>query len=464
MLKHKKMPLIIAAAYFLLGILWLVLSEIISGTLFKDIVKLQIDNPLSRLSIIAATTVFLFFLASNLIKTDHQMEGSAEDLAERRQVAEGLRDILALLNSNSSLEIVLDNIVEQASVLLNAGAVAIYRLHHQDGVLKIESSRGLSAAYISAADIPLGMSATGRAALMHEPVSISDVTTASSSVNISFDEQGIELLTHLADQQYRAVLAVPLVGRSEDVYGTITLYYRNPHIFSDNEIGLAASFADQVALAIDNSQLRTQVEQTAIIAERNRLARELHDSITQSIYSMGLYTDAARLALLAGKQEVVDEYLHELRSLSRDAMLEMRLQIFELHPPILEQEGLVASIKARLESVETRAGVKSEIHVDGERRLPNHIELELYRITQEALTNVVKHSKAKHVKVQMLFQENNFHLEIWDNGVGFELETARLSGGQGLRGIEERLQQIGGQLSVSSIPGQGATLCVDVEI
>jgi signal transduction histidine kinase len=249
----------------------------------------------------------------------------------------------------------------------------------------------------------------------------------------------------------------------EDISIGVIDVVNKPDGFTEEDIRIISLFADQAAIAIENTRLHQQAEQLAVVEERQRLARELHDSVTQSLYSVTLYADATRMALEADNMGVASENLNELHNMAREAMLDMRLLIFELHPPILEKEGLVAAIQTRLESVEARSGVKADFTVEGERRLPLYIEAELYRIAQEALNNVVKHAKAEFVGIDFQFHENYFRMKIWDNGVGFDPTSAAQSGGIGLRGIEERVQSINGKFFVDSSLGSGTSIIVEVE-
>ncbi|MCZ7666872.1 MAG: sensor histidine kinase [Chloroflexi bacterium] len=209
--------------------------------------------------------------------------------------------------------------------------------------------------------------------------------------------------------------------------------------------------------------------QSAVADERSRIARDLHDSVTQAIYGVTLYADATRLALKDGELDIVAENLNELRAMAWEAMLDMRLLIFELRPPVLEEEGLVMALQIRLEAVEARSGVYTHFHTSGERPLPLPLETELYRIAQEALTNVVKHAQAKQVDVTLRFDETQVCLEIEDDGIGFETAAASSlntsvvhSSGMGLRGIQERADKINGDLLIQSAPGQGTMLRITV--
>lgn len=260
----------------------------------------------------------------------------------------------------------------------------------------------------------------------------------------------------------QALLVIPLRGKEGNI-GVIDVVNK-PGGFSDDDIRLMTLFADQAVIAIENARLHQQTEKLAVMEERQRLARELHDSVTQALYSLTLYSDAARLALSAEKIEAATGYLEELRSMAREAMLDMRLLVFELHPPILEQNGLVAALQARLEAVEARSGVQAKISVEGERRLPLDTEMELYRIAQEALTNVVKHARAQRVDLSLKYTSTSVQMEVLDNGVGFDPSASGRGGKYGLRGIEERVNQLGGHVNVKSAPGEGTTLQVMIEV
>jgi signal transduction histidine kinase len=149
--------------------------------------------------------------------------------------------------------------------------------------------------------------------------------------------------------------------------------------------------------------------------------------------------------------------------MTHEAMQEMRLLVFELHPLALEKEGLVAALQARLAAVEGRSGIKTEIRLEGEQRLPIAIEKELYRIVQEGLNNITKHAMAKSVLIGIKINDEVVRLEIKDDGIGFDLASARSGGGMGLRGIEERVQKIGAMLNIESSPGKGTKLTVTLE-
>ena len=204
-----------------------------------------------------------------------------------------------------------------------------------------------------------------------------------------------------------------------------------------------------------------QAEELATAKERNRLARELHDSVAQTLYGLTLQAEAASRKLNQGQTDEVGNYLREIRESAQQTLQETRLLIFELRPPILEQEGLASALRARLESVESRSGLKTQIDLQELGRFPSGIESGLYGISNEVLNNILKHSHASEVTVSLAKQPGKIVLAISDNGVGFDLASAEHHGGLGLRGMRERAEQIGGDLQVKS--GKNGTQ-VSVEV
>ena len=202
-----------------------------------------------------------------------------------------------------------------------------------------------------------------------------------------------------------------------------------------------------------------QAEELATAKERNRLARELHDSVAQTLYGLTLQAEAAARELKTGQTDKAAEQLREIRDSAQQSLQETRLLIFELRPPILEQEGLVAALRARLESVESRSGLKTQIQLQELKQLPAKVEAGLYGISNEALNNILKHAHATSIIVSLKKEVERVVLEIQDNGVGFDVNA--MSGGMGLSGMRERAEQFGGKLQIQS-DEQGTTIRVEV--
>jgi signal transduction histidine kinase len=341
------------------------------------------------------------------------------EIERRRKVAESLRGILAILNSNRP-ETKFELCSFDARRLLDSDTSAMYRWDPEANLCRLQAAHGHSAAQLDTLGIlvwPVEVVKSG------QPVAISDMD--------------ITLCGN------RSVLAVPLFVSGE-FYGCLALYYLQQRLFSQEEIGLAVAFGDQAALAIENDRLRNLVKQAAVLEERGRLARELHDSVTQSLFSLTLLAEGWRRLLRSGKMENVAESLAELGEIAQQALKEMRLLVYELRPPTLEQEGLLGALHQRLNAVERRAGVAAHLVVEDLFELPAPIEEGLYRITQEALNNSLKHAGATSVTVSLGMDNGFVVLEVADNGHGFELDSdAYQEGGMGLLSMRERAERLG---------------------
>ncbi len=220
---------------------------------------------------------------------------------------------------------------------------------------------------------------------------------------------------------------------------------------------MAAQFAAVFARA-----MREQREQVAVLEERNRLARDLHDSVSQAIYGVGMFAEAAARLLEGGDIAAAAAHLREVRTSASAALREMRFLIFELRPPVLREEGLVAALRARLSSVENRAGVQADFVVEAAGRLPDEVEDALYGIAREALNNGLRHARATRVAVRLAQDRVETRLTVRDNGVGFDVDAAPQRGGLGLAGMRERAARIHASLAVSSRPGEGTEIRVVV--
>jgi signal transduction histidine kinase len=206
-----------------------------------------------------------------------------------------------------------------------------------------------------------------------------------------------------------------------------------------------------------------QAEELAVAQERNRLARELHDSVAQTLYGLTLQSEAASRKLAAGQVEQVSAYLRDFRSSAQQTLQETRLLIFELRPPILDEVGLAAALRARLDAVEGRSALRVQRDLQEIENLPSKIETGLYRIAQEALNNVTKHAQATQITLSLARHQESVRLEIADDGLGFDSQAAA-HGGYGLQGMRERAGQLNGSFTLRSTPGQGTRVTVEIPL
>jgi signal transduction histidine kinase len=242
------------------------------------------------------------------------------------------------------------------------------------------------------------------------------------------------------------------------------LHYSEPRPFTEEEVGLAVAFADQAALAIENSRLSQQAREAAVLEERGRLARELHDSVTQSLYSLTLLAEGWKRLAKAGRLEDTDDPLGELGEIAQQALKEMRLMVHELRPPALEEEGLLGALHHRLAAVEKRAGVEARLMAEDVVELPPPVEEGLYRIAVEALNNALKHAAATRVTVNLRVGGETIELCVEDNGHGFDLKTVDESRGMGLASMKERAEKLGGRTILYSSPGGGTSVVTTIPV
>jgi signal transduction histidine kinase len=400
---------------------------------------------------------------------EKQVEERTRESEQRSKVAESLRDIVNKINSNASVDEVLEFIVAQADELSDTDFVALWLLQSEQGPLQVHSVRGEFPEAIRKAKLEidegmLGLALKERRNVYFQDMSQIQYASRQSAIDDShpvyMTEQNRGLLTPVIEA-FKAILVVPLLTQNR-IYGALEFFYPTPHEIKQEEITLASAFAEQAALAIENEMLRIQSAQAATLLERNRLARELHDSVTQLLYSVTLYAEAAVELLASGETETAAGHLRELRDTAQEALREMRLLIFELHRPALEMGGLAAALQARLDAVETHGGIHAELQVEGSDQLPRPVQSELYNLAQEALNNALKHAHANRVRVYLRFAAEATVLEIVDDGLGFEPADDSLRGGFGIPGMKERAQRIGGSLQIESAPGKGTKVIVRV--
>ncbi len=216
-------------------------------------------------------------------------------------------------------------------------------------------------------------------------------------------------------------------------------------------------------LQSETFERKKAIEEAVIMEERSRLARELHDSVTQSLYSLVLFAQTSRELAAMGDMDRLESCLVDLIKTARGVFKEMRLLVYDLRPAALGEEGLVGAIQQRLEAVERRSGVKSQMIIEKMGDLPAAVEEGLYRIAQEALNNALKHAAATEVVVRFKVDDEHVEMEVWDNGVGFVPELVYGKGGLGLISMRERAEKLMGSAKIESALGQGTRIKVMVK-
>jgi len=271
---------------------------------------------------------------------------------------------------------------------------------------------------------------------------------------------------------FTIVVSIIIVNRHG--FGVALVYFAAYVFFASyafllEKMEIAQAESQQLLLELQKSNqkleaLASNAEELATIKERNRLARELHDSVTQSVYSLTLLAAGwRRLAVKGDLLNVVDSFA-EIEEVAQQALKEMRLLIYELRPLALENEGLHGALYNRLNAVEKRAGVEARLVMDEVLDLPTATEEVLYAIAVEALNNALKHASATRVTIKLHAGDSCILMEVMDNGRGFDLLQGIESRGMGLKSMRERVEHLNGKLEIISEPGAGTNIKVEVSV
>src|SRR5436190_4724457 len=265
-----------------------------------------------------------------------------------------------------------------------------------------------------------------------------------------------------AHPNMRTFLGVPIVARGE-VIGAFYLTEKKGERgagFTDEDEELILTLAAHATIAIENARLYERSRELSTIEERKRLARELHDSVTQTLFSIGLTAEAAA-ALVDVDPARAKAELEQLQELTQAAMREMRSLIFELRPAELETDGLMATLRKHVDVLTSVYDCEIAVSLDAAHALAPDVERGLLRIAQEALANALKHSGASRVELGLGTHDSVVVLRVADDGRGFDpAEAIARSRRLGLTSMRERVEALGGELTIDSAPGRGTTVTV----
>jgi signal transduction histidine kinase len=265
-----------------------------------------------------------------------------------------------------------------------------------------------------------------------------------------------------AHPRMRSFLGVPIVAKG-DIIGAFYLTEKeDASSFDEADEQIIEVLAAHAAIAIENARLFEASRELSVVEERNRLARELHDAMTQNLFSLALTAEAAA-GLIHTDPARAETEIGRVRALARDTQAELRSLIFELRPPQLEADGLVATIGKDLEVLGRAHGLKADLRVDGTPEVDSAVEVELYRIVQEALNNAVRHARAETIEVEVEARDGEITVTVRDDGVGFDpgaraIRERRL----GLTSMRERAERLGGAFSVETAREAGTVVRVEV--
>jgi len=398
---------------------------------------------------------FLGYIGSALDVTD-QIEARRsleERVAERTRVVEQRTlSLEALYRADEELyrslrlDEVLDALVDVAAQVLKADKSFVHVWDPEREQLVVVATRGISPATLPLMTRARGEGIVGTVALLRESIALEDVAAEAEHARRAEDREDI-----------KSFLTVPiLIG--DDLFGVFTVGYTERRTFDADDDRLLNALAQRAGLAIENARLYEQAQQAATLEERQRLARDLHDAVTQTLFSASLIAEVVP-RLWERNHGEGERRLAELRQLTRGALAEMRTLLLELRPEALTDVPLGDLLRQLGDAFTGRSRIPASVEVEGERRLPADVQIALYRIAQEALNNVFKHANATEVRLSLMSTPDQVELQVADDGRGFD-PTRSKPGHLGMSTMQERARAIGAHVEIESSEGQGSTVTV----
>ena len=382
--------------------------------------------------------------------------------ADPEREAQLLSRVIDTISAGLDLDRMLQGVTRLVTETADTDVCFVHLLDERGTRLQLRGATPPFDDLVGKIELSLGEGVSGWVALHGEPVVIVDHKT---------DDPRYRYFPALRGEDYASMVSVPVVTPLGHLVGVLNVHTKLRREFTAADVELLRSVAGLVAGAIENARLHSRLAEREEALERfaeqtvewqehesRRLAGEIHDGISQRIVSLFFHLSAAADAI-PGEPDVAAEQVARAQELAAAALDETRLAIAGLRPPVLDDLGLAAS----LESL-GRSFPQLDVQVDAVPcRIAEHVETAVYRTAQEALQNVVKHARAKTVRVHMSVRDGRVLLEVRDDGQGLaaaEARAVRAPGptGFGLSGMRKRAELLGGELELSSSPGRGTTV------
>ena len=404
-------------------------------------------------------TLNLYDAVANQIALTIENAQLLEQTRKAEREARTMTAVAAVVADPSSADSTLNRIAQRVVEVSGALACAVYVF--EDGPpLRIAGAFGLPEGYNNAIEQAWREGARSAAIIAFEErqVIVRERLRDDTLANPTYQHLH-PFLEHVPWQQ--AIFCPLLLGNR--TLGTLVTYFPEALTIEQTTLRLYTAIADQVVVAVENARLFLQAQDKAGLEERQRLARELHDSVSQALFSIAMSARTAGTLLKRGQAEQALEPVEYTLTLAEAGIAEMRALIFELRPESLEQEGLRMALSKQAASMQARNQIQVKLELADEPELNLRTKEAVYRIAQEALHNIVKHAKASEVTIRLTTNHEQLELSIADDGRGFDPSLAK-PGHLGLHSMRERAQGVGAMLEVQSEPNQGTTLLLTLPL
>ena len=376
-------------------------------------------------------------------------------VAERTQELSTLLEVSSHVASTLELQPLLALILDHLRTVVDYTAATIYILEGEQ-LIPLDYRGPLSREEVDQVRLPIAQAAGYQEMRRREGPVIVDDLWDDTPLARAFRAEAVAPL-YAPFGYARSFMVVPLMIK-ERVIGEVAIDHREPRAYTPQHAKLALAIAHQAAVAIENARLYARAQELAAVEERARLARELHDSVTQMLFSASVIAEVLP-RLWARDQEDGRQSLEDLRLLTRGALAEMRTLLLELRPAALTESELGDLLRQLAESMTGRTRVPVTLAVEGGRSLPPEVQITLYRIAQECLNNVAKHADARAVTMSLHARPEGVELCIRDDGQGFDPASVA-PGHFGVHIMRERAGTIGATLAIKSAPGHGTQVVV----
>lgn len=407
---------------------------------------------------------------AELMRDVSEAKFAEERIAQANQNLSALNAIAAVVSQSLDLDTILNSALDKTLEIMKGSIGGILLLDEERQTLTYRVHRGLSKSYVERMSIKVGQGIAGRVVKNGKAIVVKDATTDARVANPDI----------ILKEGLHSVISVPLRAQ-EKILGVLNIASHEPKKYSNDNVGLLESIAGQVAIAIENARLHREVRRqdesrgellgqifSIQEEERKSIARELHDQTSQSVASLAANLETVLAMLPAGTSDA-KSLLKKAQSLTLSILDEIHRMTYELRPTLLDDLGLVSATRWLADNILKVEGINVEFQTSGrKRRLPPKLETGLFRVVQELINNIARHSHATEVSIVLHFQQGAICANIRDNGVGFDVEEAITTKdrprGLGLIGMKERVALMNGTLNIHSKPGGGTESEVKISL
>jgi len=367
-----------------------------------------------------------------------------------------LNTISATISQSPHLTAALDATLERLLKLTGADIGSIHLVDPASRDLILCASRGVMESFIyNEHRIPMGACLCGLAALLGEVV-VSD--------DLSKDER----LSRSAcrDERFGSMISLPLRAR-EKTLGILTLYSKRTHAFGPADRPLLIAISHHIGVAVENSQLSSKTKESALLEERWLIAQELHDNIAQSLAYLNMQTKILEDRFQSELKAPILEEFHQIRNVIQDTYQDVRNMLIDFRIQIKEEEGLEPALRRYCQDFSARTGIETDLAGGTDLALIEpSVQTQVFRMIQESLANVRKHSRAKKATVAVRSTGFGLQITVQDNGDGFDLHTLEDSAREhmGLSIMKERAANLGGTVQITTAPGRGTSVRIEIPL